>query len=97
MTRSTADVEAVENMKSEIHYRQPPTELVPARGPDYVGAAWDRLFEWFEENTNSANDAILVFISEKSNVTLSHAYEITDGWAKRRNQTDEDGVYLSYN
>jgi hypothetical protein len=97
MPRSADDIDAVNARKSEINYRQPPTELVPARGPDYDGAAWDRLSDWFEKNTNSASDAILIFISEKSNVTLSHAYEITDGWAKRRNQTDEDGVYCSYN
>ena len=97
MSRSAADIDAVEAKKSKISYRQPPTEIVPARGPDYDGAAWDRLSDWFEANTSSASDAILIFVSEKANVTLGHAYEITDGWAKRRNQTDDDGVYLSYN
>ena len=97
MSRSAADIDAVNARKSKIDYRQPPTELVPARGPDYDGAAWDRLSDWFETNTSSATDAILIFLSEKANVTLGHAYEITDGWTKRRNQTDEDGVYVSHN
>jgi hypothetical protein len=97
MTRSAADIDAVKARKFKINYRHPPTELVPARGPDYDGAAWDRLSDWFEANTSNATDAILIFLSDKANVTLGHAYEITDGWAKRRTQTDEDGVYLSYN
>jgi len=82
VSRSAADIDAVNATKTEINYRQPPKELVPARGPDYDGAAWDRLFDWFEANTSSATDAILIFLSEKANVTLSHAYEITDGWAR---------------
>jgi len=97
VSRSAADIDAVNARKSEINYLQPPAELVPVRGPDYDGGAWDRLSDWFEENTSSASDAILIFVSEKANVTLGHAYEITDGWAKRRNQTDEDGVYYGYN
>jgi hypothetical protein len=79
MSRSAADIDAVEARKSAINYRQPPTELVPARGPDDDGAAWDRPFDWFEANTSSAADAILIFLSEKANVTLGHAYQITDG------------------
>ncbi len=71
--------------------------LVPLKGPDEDGSAWDRLYSWFEEHTQSAADAILVFFALRAGCSLGMAYIHTDNWAKRRANTDEDGVYWSYN
>ena len=83
--------------KSEIGYVDPPDDLVPAKGPDEEPVAWNRLFEYFEDCTENAYDAILVFFVEKANVSLGEAYIYTDGWVKHRVQVDDEGNYISYN
>ncbi len=95
--RTPAETAALEAEKAQIGYVDPPAELVPAKGPDYDSDAWDRLHAWFEENTKSPDDAVLVFFGEKTGRSLGDAYIFTDGWAKRRSQVDDDGHYVSYN
>ena len=53
---------------------------------------------WYvDEHCANANDAILVFFANRVGCSIGEAYVYTDGWAKRRNATDEDGKYWSYN
>ena len=87
----------VEEYARRCGYVEPPEELVPERGPSVDGGAWDRLHAWFEENTPNANDATLVFFAKRVGCSIGYAYEQTDSWGKRRLNTDEDGVYWSYN
>jgi hypothetical protein len=95
--RTPSETAALAAEKYRIAYVEPPADLVPKKGPDYDGAAWDKLHAWFEDNTSDANQAILCFFAEKAECSIGMAYIYTDGWGKRRANTDEDGVYWSYN
>ncbi len=95
--RTAEETFDLETEKEEVGYRDPPTDLVPAKGPDEDSGAWDRLHAWFEGNTEDANDSILIFFASKVGCSLGEAYIYTDGWAKRRASVDDDGNYLSYN
>lgn len=95
--RTDDETAALQTEKDKVGYRDPPTDLVPAKGPDYNSGAWDRLHAWFESNTKDANNSILIFFALKTGLSLGEAYVYTDGWAKRRASVDDDGNYLSYN
>ena len=63
-------------------YREPPADLWPSKFPDLAGAQWNALHDWFQANTKDADDAVLVFIADRANVSIGEAYIATDGWAK---------------
>lgn len=90
----TADLNAE---KVRIGYVEPPEDLVPTKGPDEQPGAWDQLYEYFDNCTANAYDAVLIFFAEKANVSLGQAYIYTDGWVKHRVQVDDEGNYINYN
>ena len=95
--RTPSETAALSAEKARIAYVDPPSDLVPAKGPDEDGAAWDRLHDWFDAHTSNASAAILCFFAEKAQCSLGMAYIYTDGWGKRRTWTDDEGNYLSFN
>jgi hypothetical protein len=97
MARTTDEDASLEEHRTRCGYRVPPRELWPSDAPEWAGGEWDDLYAWFKENTDDANTALLVFLADHDNVSIGVSYEATDGWAKHRAATDDDGVYMSFN
>jgi hypothetical protein len=95
--RTPTETAELEAEKVKVGYVDPPTDLVPAKGPDEEPAAWTRLYDWFEINTDNANSSVLIFFASKAECSIGEAYIYTESWAKRRVWTDEDGEYMSFN
>jgi hypothetical protein len=97
MNRTPEQTAELVELAHRCNFRSPPDDLIPSRGPGEDPRAWDRLWDYFDEHCANANDAILVFFANRVGCSIGEAYIHTDGWAKRRNATDEDGRYWSYN
>jgi hypothetical protein len=97
MARTTDETADLEEHRIRCGYREPPRELWPSKAPDLAGAEWNAVYDWFEANTDNAHDAILVFIADHAKVSIGEAYMASDGWAKRKFQVDDEGVYCSFN
>ncbi|WP_134495887.1 hypothetical protein [Microvirga pakistanensis] len=66
-----------------VGYRQPSSELEPT-GPMGEDPKWHGLWSWFEENTWSAHDALLVYIARRWHQDISTVYINTDSWMKSK-------------
>lgn len=83
-------------------YRQPPSELEP-RMPMGEDPKWHRLWDWFEDNTWSAHDSMLVYIAKRWNQDISTVYMNTDQWMKsklrqlERERVDPDAYHTGSN
>ena len=95
--RTDEETAALAARAQRIGYRQPPAHLIPTKAPELTPKAWDDLWDYFDDHTSDANDAILVFFAMRVGCSIGEAYVHTDGYFKRRNATDEDGTYWSYN
>lgn len=73
-------------------YRHPPAEVQPTTRIGENNAPWQRLWDWFDENTKRGSDAILVYIARKYGVSTSVAYMDTDSLSKSRYQDPEFGT-----
>ena len=97
MKRTPEQTAELDELARRCNFRWPPENLIPSRGPDEQPRAWDDLWSFFDDHCANANDAILCFFATRIGCSIGEAYVYTDGWAKRRNAIDEDGVYWSFN
>ncbi len=79
--------------KARCGYRAPPQALTDATLGHYLGdAPWNALHDWLDANAEDGNTALLVYLAERYDQTISEAYAATDGYAKSR-----DPDYVNYN